>query len=133
MIKIDKNSLSNFKKEVKDCFRETVNALDKEQDDLINDPWGFSDLGFTDQDIVDSGDLRDSKVVEIWEQENDVEVTFSWHPVNPDTGRVYAGDVLTGFYTYSGKFIPGRDWPNRSEQNLDTVEHFKSVLRSHFE
>jgi hypothetical protein len=133
MIKIDKDNLFRFKKEIKDCFRKTVDALDEMQDDLINDPWGFSDLGFTDQDIVDSGDLRDSKVVEIWEQENDIEVTFSWNPVNPDTGRAYAGDVLTGFYSYSGKFVPGRDWPNKSEQNLDTVEHFKNVLRSHFE
>ena len=133
MIRVDKNKVDAIKLKIKDCFAQTVDALDEMQDQVIKDPWEFADLGFLDQDIVDTGRLHDSKIVETVDEENVVTTRYVWNPINPEDGRAYAGDVLVGFTSYAGNFIPGRDWPNRSEEKLNTHEHFLEALKAEFQ
>lgn len=130
MIKLNLKQINRIKEIIEESFEDSIEALSEAQDDLINDPFGFSDLGFINQDIVDSGQLRDSKKIEKRKQGDDIEVKFSWAPVAPETGEIYAADVFVGFYSFSGKFIPGRDWPNRSAEKIDILGHFKNGIQS---
>jgi hypothetical protein len=133
MIHVDRDKVDTIKLKIKNCFNRTVDVLDKMQDRVIQDPWEFADLGFLDQDIVDTGRLHNSKIVETVDEGDLVSVRYVWNPINPEDGRAYAGDVFLGFTSYAGNFIPGRDWPNRSEEKLNTREHFVETLKAEFQ
>jgi len=132
VIRIDENKVNAIKLKIKDSFGQTVATLDKVQDQVIKDPLEFADLGFLDQDIVDTGRLHNSKIVETIDEGNLVSVRYVWNPIDPEDGRAYAGDVLVGFTSYAGNFVPGRDWPNRAAEKLNTYAFFVETLKADF-
>lgn len=114
-IKLDTNKLN---KAIDNAWAEVVARVDTECIAVIEDPNEFSDLGFDQQDIILSGRLRDSQVVDV--QGNKAE--FTWNPHDPDTGYAYGAALFFGFFAYGGhKFIPGRKWVLRALRRIDPV------------
>lgn len=113
---LDLNELEQL---IANAFADVVADYNQFVDEVIESQDEFSDRGFTGQDIVDTGRLRDSKVVE----DTDInQVTFSWEPHSPDNGFPYAPAVWAGFRPFGGKtFVPGRHWPERAAVKLGEV------------
>lgn len=101
--------VSQINRVINDAWGSVVATVGDEMQAVIMDPTEFADLGFTDQDIVLTGRLRDSQVVSV--SENRAE--WSWDPHGTD-GYPYAASVYAGFNAYGGpKYVPGRNWPER--------------------
>lgn len=114
-IKIDASQLN---KAIDNAWASFVARVDTECIAVISDPTEFSDLGFNQQDIVLSGRLKDSQVVDI--QGN--KARFEWNPHDPETGYAYAMCLWMGFFAYGGhKFVPGRKWAFRALRRIDPV------------
>lgn len=107
--------LNNIEALAQEAFAQVVADYNVHVDEVIESLDAFTDLGFTDHDIVDTGRLRDSKLVNIGT--NFAE--FEWSPRSPETGFFYAPAVWVGFISYAGNYIPGRHWPERSAQTLN--------------
>ena len=126
---VNKQAIAQFKSKINEAFGDVVAALDAELEAVIEDPYGFTDLGLVDHDIVDTGRLRDSQVVTVTSQGHTTTAEWEWDPVDPETRRHYAGDVFTGFVTFSGNWMPGRDWPGRAVERLDPLSFFIDSLK----
>lgn len=97
-------------------FRQTCEELGEEYRKVIEDPNAFP--GFKDQDIVDTGALRDSQRLTF---AKDGSAEFSW----PVPYSVY---VHQGYTLKNGNKQPGRQWtvegnkrfrfPQRFQQNI---------------
>ncbi len=108
-----------------ESWAEVVAALEVELEEVITDPNAFEDIGFVDQDIVDTGRLRDSQQVTAQNRK----VTFAWNPRDPETGELYATTVYSGFKAYGkGKWIPGRRWPEKAIDRLNVTETLKDKM-----
>lgn len=118
-----KQLYKRIEKDITESFAEVQTAIDIETDRVIESSDEFSDLGFTDQDIVDTGRLLNSKVVESKERE----IKFSWNPVDPESGAAYAGYVWTGF-SAGNKYIPGRKWDLRAVSNVKPAKILSEEL-----
>ena len=130
-VTLNKAAIANLKKNVKTAFKKTNTQLGKSFTEIIESETAFSDIGFTNWDIVDTGRLRDSQHCDvIIETDNKIEEIWTWDPVDPETGRNYAGDVLVGFVSINGNWIPGRNWPERGVENLNPVRVFKTELKA---
>ncbi|MDJ0712920.1 MAG: hypothetical protein QNJ54_01710 [Prochloraceae cyanobacterium] len=125
---IDKSKLlKRLNKDVKKIYADVVAKYNLEVDRVITDPNEFANLGFVEQDIVDTGRLRDSKIIET---QGELSTRFSWDPVDPETGYHYASAVFWGFNAYGGsKFVPGRPWSERAVYNHDPVNYFAARLK----
>lgn len=124
-IRINREQVEEFKQQLNEGFADVVAEVDIGFSETIADPNAFVDQGFIDQDIIDTGRFQDS-------QQKDVQgskITWIWAPVDPDTGEHYAAQLYSGF-SYNGKYIPGRHWPERTLQRIDPVESLASALRS---
>jgi hypothetical protein len=119
-----KKLIAHIKKDVKEAFGVAIARLDAEMDRVIVDENEFSDLGFLGQDIVDTGRLRDSKVINA----NPNGVTFSYDPVSPENGFHYGAAVWLGFWAFGKKYIPGRPWTIRAAINESPVVNMADEL-----
>lgn len=109
-------------------FKQVMLDLTDEFTDVIEDPAAFEDQGFYSQDIVDTGRLRDSQDI----NETLDSVSFSWDPVDPETGEHYAMDVYRGFFAYGNpnRYVPGRRWPQRAMTRFRPVSVLADRLRT---
>ncbi len=125
---IDKSKLlKRLNKDVKKIYSDVVSQYNIEVDRVIEDPNEFANIGFVDQDIIDTGRLKNSKVIET---QGELSTRFSWAPVDPDTGYHYASAVWWGFNAYGdSKFVPGRPWSERAVYNLDPVNYISDRLK----
>ncbi len=123
-----KKLLKQLNKDLKEkVFPEIAAKYDIESDRVIEDPNEFSNLGFVNQDIIDTGRLLRSKIIV---PKGDLEIQFSWNPVNPDNGYEYASAVWWGFSAWGKKFIPGRPWSDRAMHNIDPVNGIAKHLQN---
>jgi len=113
-----------IKKDVTAARATAIAKIDIELDRVIESESEFSDLGFISQDIVDTGRLRDSKVISA----NPNGVTFTYAPVSPENGYPYAPAVFNGFFAWGKKYIPGRPWTLRAVRNENPVTNVKAAL-----
>lgn len=118
--------IAQLQKDVQEATGEAIAKVDLELDRVIESESEFQDLGFVEQDIVDTGRLRDSKVITATPNG----VTFSYDPVNPDDGYHYASAIFLGF-NVGRKYIPGRPWTNRAVKNenptVNVAEHLRGL------
>lgn len=119
-----KKLIAQIKKDVSEARGVAIAKLDIELDRVIESEKEFSDLGFISQDIVDTGRLRDSKVISA----NPNGVTFSYDPVSPDNGYHYGNAIFFGFFAWGKKYIPGRPWTIRAVKNEDPVLNMANFL-----
>ena len=115
---------SSIRKIVKEAFAVVVAELNEEFDRVIEDPNEFQDLGFIDQDIIDTGRLKNSKIVNA----SDLQVTWSWEPISPENGYSYASAVYHGFFAYGKKYIPGRRWTDRAVARIKPLKKLEKEL-----
>lgn len=113
-----KLNLTRLNKAIDNAFAEVVAKCDTEYIAVIEDPNEFADIGLPGQDIILTGALRDSQVVDV--QGN--KATWQWNPTDPDTGEAYALAVFLGFFAYGGhKYVPGRRWVFRALKRINPV------------
>ena len=109
-----------FSKRVKLAFLKTGQELGAKYKETIEDPNAFPE--FPGQDIVDTGDLRDSQKMRI---SNDSQIEFSWDVP-------YAIYVLNGYTLRNGRTQPGRDWISKSHKSfnfhLSLIKHLGKTL-----
>ena len=129
-ITIDKSKLNQVLKAVEEGFGDAVAALDKEYVDVIEDPNEFGDLGFRNQDIVDTGRFRESQKVIEERTEHGVEVKWHWNPVDPESGYQYAPALYAGYSAFGKKWIPGRPWPERAVKRVDPGKVFEDGVKN---
>jgi len=108
--------MDEIEKLIQEAFGQTIADYNVYVDEIIESTEEFGDSGFSGQDIVDTGRLRDSKIIDA--QLN--LVSLEWTPKDPDSGFSYAPAVWAGFHPYGGeKFVPGRHWPERAARKLN--------------
>ena len=118
--------IKHLEKDVAEARGQAIATYDAELDRVIQSPDEFSDLGFDGQDIIDTSRLFDSKVISA----NPDGVTFSYDPVDPETGYHYAAAVFYGFFAYGRKYIPGRRWTIRALKNENPVVNMVTSLKA---
>ena len=122
--KVNPEGMAQLQKALAEAFGQAMADLDGEFDRVIEDPNEFSDLGFTDQDIVDTGRFRDSKTLNA----EGNSASWNWNPTDPDTGDQYALGLYTGFLAFGRRWVPGRPWPERAIDNLDVPQKIADYL-----
>lgn len=101
---------------IQEAFGQTVADYNEYVDSIIESTEEFGDSGFSGQDIIDTGRLKDSKIVDATANQ----ASFEWSPKSPENGFPYAPVVWTGFHPYGReKFVPGRHWPERAARKLN--------------
>jgi len=128
--KINYQGLAKLERIIKDAFQEAIDDLDMEFQAVISDANAFADIGVFNQDIIWSGRLKESQQLEISQGGNKAKASWQWDPVDPETGDHYAGDVFVGFTTWSGRFIPGRNWPDKGIERNNPIDNFIVKLRA---
>ena len=86
----------------------------------------FSDLGFSGQDIVDTGRLRDSMIVDSSKDK----LTVTWLPKNPKNNFPYAAAVWSGYFAFGKKYIPGRKWDLKAIDNVNIAQSLADKLEA---
>ena len=119
-----KKLIAQLKKDVAEARGVAIAKVNLELDRVIESEGEFSDLGFIDQDIIDTGRLRDSKVISA----NPNGVTFSYDPVSPENGYHYGAAIFFGFFAWGKKYIPGRPWTIRAIKNENPTINMASYL-----
>ncbi|NER39002.1 MAG: hypothetical protein F6J93_34440 [Oscillatoria sp. SIO1A7] len=109
-------------------FKNVVYRLYEENKAVIEDPYEFADIGLTNHDIVWTGRLRDSQTMTIRHDSDSSLASIKWDPVSPETGERYAMKVFVGFFGWSGRYYPGRDWPDRAVRRSDPENVFESYF-----
>lgn len=127
--KIYPQGIAKLKQIIQESFNEVVRELDLEFQAVISDTNAFADIGVYNQDIIWSGRLKESQQLEISTEKNKAKASWQWDPVDPETGDHYAGDVFVGFTTWSGRFIPGRNWPDKGIERYDPIDNFVLKLK----
>lgn len=116
---------SEIKEIVIECFADVAAELNEESDRVISSLTEFE--GFLGQDIILSGRLLNSKVVDA----SDTKITLAWTAKNPDNGFYYPAAIIAGFFAYGGtKYIEGRNFPARTAKNVDPVKSLVDKLKS---
>lgn len=125
-IKLNQAAIERLiKKRILEAWAEVVNALDQEFERVIRDPNEFNDLGFTDQDIVDTERFVESLKID----PKPTKTTWEWDPVSPDDGYHYASALYFGFMAFGKHFVAGRPWAERAIEHVKPLERFQSELR----
>lgn len=119
------DKLSNLKEQIDEAFAEVVSEFGLECQAVIEDEDEFADIGLPNRDIVLTGRLRDSQLVHAATDRDVTTASYRWDPVDPQTGRHYAGDVFVGF----GR-LPGRNWPDRAVRRVDWLKVFASEVKA---
>lgn len=119
-----KELIAKLRQDVAEATAQAIAKVDIELDRVIESEDEFSDLGFLGQDIVDTGRLRDSKVITA----NPNGVTFTYDPVAPENGYHYGPAIWLGFWV-GQKYITGRPWTLRAVQNENPVTNTVTALR----
>jgi len=109
------------------AWGEVMAALDIELEATIRDPYAFADLGFVDQDIIDSGRFLKSQQI----KDDGRAVAFSWSAKDPKSGFAYPLALYTGYRAWGRKYIPGRKWPEKAADSLDLVGYLKAKMRAY--
>jgi hypothetical protein len=109
------DNIDDVEQIILEAFGQVVADYNVYVDEIIESTEEFGDLGFTGQDIIDTGRLKDSKIVDA----NATDASFEWQPKSPENGFSYAPAVWAGFYSRGGNFIPGRHWPERAAKQLN--------------
>lgn len=128
-IDIDESQLNKVLAALEESFADVVGALDSEFIAVISDPNEFSDLGFTEQDIIDTGRFKDSQVVSETRDDGNVQVRWSWSPTSPENGYKYAPALHFGYNAWGKKWIPGRPWTTRAVRRINPVQRFEDGVR----
>lgn len=123
--------LQKLRSDIKDVMSEIIALYDIEVDRVIQSLNEFAELGFTEQDIVDSARLLNSKKLDTIEDQGSTvtRTTFTWDPISPENGFPYAPAVWAGFFAWGRKFIPGRKWDLRAAKNTAIALEFVSRMR----
>lgn len=122
--KLNPKGLKKVKDGANEAWADTMASLELKMEEVIRDPFAFSEEGFADQDIVDTERFVNSQQVNV----RDGIASFSWNPHDPETGYPYAPALYSGFLAYGKKWIPGRHWPEKAIDELDVAENFKENL-----
>lgn len=124
--KLNPKALKQIEKAIDDSWAEVVAALDVEYTRVIEDDNEFSDLGFTDQDMVDSGEFRDGQTVDVKARR----ALWRWAPINPKNGYCYAAALYYGFYAFGDqeRYVEGRPWVSRAIRNIGVLVRFATEL-----
>jgi hypothetical protein len=117
--------IAKLQQDVAEATAQAIAKVDAELDRVITDENEFTDLGFIDQDIVDTGRLRDSKVITA----NPNGVTFTYDPVAPENGYHYGAAIWNGFWAFGRTYVPGRPWTLRAIQNENPVDNTIAALQ----
>ena len=115
------NSLPNFAEieaAALRAFRETVLIMDAEYKLTISDPNAFARLGFTNQDIVDTGRLRASQQFNF---AGTGKAIYSW-PVD------YSIYVHEGYTLRNGRQQLGRPWTDETVKRANPQGIFDRIL-----
>lgn len=108
-----------------EAWADVVAKLEVEMENVIRDPEAFSDIGFSDQDIVDTERFVNSQQVQVKGRH----VKFAWNPRDPKTGYEYAPALYYGFFAYGGrKYIKGRRWPEKACDRVDIPTTLKDEM-----
>ena len=119
----EKEVVNQIIKDVEESFAEIYDLVSAKLDEVILTAGEFEGVP---QDIVDTGELKDSKQSE----QSTREISFEYDPVNPDDGFHYAEAVYGGFYAYGGKeYVPGRRWTDRAVKKVDPTQVLADSLR----
>lgn len=116
--------IAKIKQDVEDASATAIAKVNVELDRVIESLDEFSDLGFVSQDIVDTGRLRDSKIITA----NPNGVTFSYAPVSPENGYPYAPAVYLGFFAWGKYWVEGRPWTLRAIKNENPTVNLVNAL-----
>ena len=127
--KIYPQGVAKLKQIIKESFSQVVDELDLEFQVVISDSNAFADIGVYNQDIIWTGRLKESQQLEISTDRNNVKASWRWNPFDPESGEYYAGDVFVGFTTWSGRFIPGRNWPDKGIERYNPIDNFVLKLK----
>lgn len=118
-------------RQIKDAMGEVYAEYNVEVDRVIESENEFADLGFVNQDIVDTMRLLNSKVV-LTQEDLGAIITImivTWAPISPENGFPYGPAVWRGFFAWGRKFIEGRHWDTRAAKNIDVTRNFVNKLR----
>lgn len=129
-IYISQSQITELRQKARQVMRDkTLETYGRVAREVIETEGEFADLGIKG-DIVDTGRLRDSqRINELPQTESLDEWLVEWNPVNPETEEAYAAKVWSGFTSFSGRWIPGRDWPGRASEKMDLVNEYPKDLR----
>lgn len=110
--------------DVKDSFGEVAAEINEECDRVISSLTEFE--GFLGQDIILSGRMLNSKIVDA----TDTKIKVAWDAKDPESGFPYPIAIVNGFFAFGGnKYIEGRDFPVRAVQNSAPVISLADKLR----
>jgi len=116
---------------VEEAFGSLVAEYNVKVDETIESLDAFSDLGYVDHDIVDTGRLLNSKVLDVKSSADSWSADFTWDPQSPENGYKYANRVWAGYWSKGGKnFFPGRHWPERTAKAMGITKRFVELLQS---
>ena len=111
---------------VEECLADTIAKVNETYDEVIEDDSGKYFPDFPGQDIVDTSRFLNSKMVDA----SRFHASWSWDPVDPDTGFHYARGLLVGFWAYGKKWIDGRDWIKATMNEVRPVSDLAEGLAS---
>ncbi len=116
---------------VKEAMGEVYAEYNVEVDRVIESLNEFADLGFIDQDIIDTGRFLNSKLITTREDIGRLitEMEVEWSPQSPDNGAYYAPYLWRGYFAWGKKFIQGRHFDTRAAKNIDVTRNFVEKLR----
>lgn len=126
--KINTKPLDQLIRRSRVAVKEYIKELDQEYQVVIADTYAFSDVGVMNQDIIWSGKLKQSQQMNIQDSKN-IKANWVWDPVDEKTGEHYASDVLNGFTTWSGRNIPGRNWPSKAVERVEPIPFLIKKLK----
>ena len=114
--------LDAIKEAVYDSFAEVQSEIVTEVVRVIETPGEFEGV---DGDIVDTGRLRDSMIVDSTLDK----LMLYWTATDPETGFYYPAAIIAGYFAYGRKYIPARNYPVRAVQNASPIQSLAEKLR----
>ena len=127
---INNNYVTRLKAKIREAYAEVISTLNDEFDEVISDPNEFNDLGFYDQDIIDTERFLKSKMLNVQSSGERLTAFWIWDPVDPETGYHYGAALYTGFMAYGRKWIPGRPWVERAIARVNPTKALHAEMRA---
>ncbi len=117
--------INQIKAKCQEAFGLTMAILNQEFDDVIESDIAFADLGFVDQDIVDTERFLKSKKFSTIPNG----VRWEWAPIAPTNGYVYAAALYAGFMAFGKYPIAGRPWTDRALDRVNVPKWMSYELK----